>query len=83
VIALRPGSASAVKAESAGFRVMAADEAAAWADVVMVLVPDELQADLYREQLAPNLRKALRSLSPTVSTSTSGWSSRAPTWTCL
>ena len=36
---------------------MAADEAAAWADVVMVLVPDELQADLYKEQLAPNLKE--------------------------
>src|ERR671911_397463 len=57
VVALRPGSASAAKAESAGFRVMAADEAAAWADVVMVLVPDELQADLYKEQLAPHLKE--------------------------
>src|ERR687898_3489999 len=56
VVALRPGSASAAKAESAGFQVMAPAEAAAWADVVMVLVPDELQADLYREHLAPNLR---------------------------
>ena len=36
---------------------MAPAEAAAWADVVMVLVPDELQADLYREQLAPNLKE--------------------------
>jgi ketol-acid reductoisomerase len=55
-VALRPGSASAAKAESAGFQVMAPAEGAAWADVVMVLVPDELQADLYREQLAPNLK---------------------------
>ena len=57
VVALRPGSASAAKAEAAGFRVMSADEAAAWADVVMVLVPDELQADLYQQQLAPNLKE--------------------------
>ena len=56
VVALRPGSASAAKAESAGFQVMAPAEAAAQADVVMVLVPDELQADLYRDHLAPNLR---------------------------
>jgi ketol-acid reductoisomerase len=56
VVALRPGSASAAKAESAGFQVMAPAEAAAEADVVMVLVPDELQADLYREHLAPNLK---------------------------
>ena len=56
VVALRPGSASAAKAESAGFQVMAPAEAAAQADVVMVLVPDELQADLYRDHLAPNLK---------------------------
>jgi ketol-acid reductoisomerase len=56
VVALRPGSASAAKAESAGFQVRAPAEAAAQADVVMVLVPDELQADLYREHLAPNLK---------------------------
>jgi ketol-acid reductoisomerase len=55
-VALRPGSASAAKAESAGFQVMAPAEAAAWADVVMVLVPDELQADLYRDHLSPNLK---------------------------
>ena len=36
-VALRPGSATAAKAKAAGFEVMAADEAAAWADVVMVL----------------------------------------------
>ena len=46
-VALRPGSATAAKAKGAGFEVMAPDEAARWADVVMVLVPDELQADLY------------------------------------
>ena len=56
-VALRPGSASAAKADAAGFPVMAPAEAAAWADVVMVLVPDELQADLYRDHLAPNLRE--------------------------
>jgi ketol-acid reductoisomerase len=55
-VALRTGSASAAKAEGAGFQVMAPAEAAAWADVVMVLVPDELQADLYRDELAPNLK---------------------------
>ncbi|HLT00767.1 MAG TPA: ketol-acid reductoisomerase [Geminicoccaceae bacterium] len=56
VVALRPGSATAAKAEGAGFQVMAPGEAAAWADVVMVLVPDELQADLYRDHLEPNLK---------------------------
>jgi ketol-acid reductoisomerase len=56
-IALRPDSGSAAKARAAGFEVMLPGEAAAWADVVMVLVPDELQGDLYTEQLAPNLKQ--------------------------
>jgi ketol-acid reductoisomerase len=57
LIGLRPGSGSAVKAEAAGFTVIAPAEAAAKADVVMVLVPDELQADLYNDHLAANLKK--------------------------
>ncbi len=57
VVALRPDSRSRARAEEAGFRVLTPAEAAAWADVVMVLVPDELQADLYREELAPHLRE--------------------------
>jgi len=55
-IGLREGSATRARAEKAGFKVMTAAEAAAWADVVMVLTPDELQADLYAQELAPNLR---------------------------
>ena len=46
VVGLRPGSASAVKAEAVGIKVMTPSEAAKWADVVMVLAPDELQAAL-------------------------------------
>ena len=56
-IALRAGSASAKKATAAGFEVMTPADAAKWADVVMVLVPDELQADLYRDDLAPNMKQ--------------------------
>ncbi|MBP2292105.1 ketol-acid reductoisomerase [Azospirillum rugosum] len=56
-IALRPGSATIKKAEAAGFTVMSPAEAAAWADVVMILTPDELQADLYRDDLARNLKQ--------------------------
>ncbi|CAO3375515.1 ketol-acid reductoisomerase [Azospirillum brasilense] len=56
-IALRPGSATIKKAENAGFTVMSPAEAAAWADVVMILTPDELQADLYRDDLAKNLKE--------------------------
>ncbi|MCB9947280.1 MAG: ketol-acid reductoisomerase [Rhodospirillaceae bacterium] len=54
-VALRPGSATAAKAQAAGFTVGSAAEVAAWADAVMLAVPDELQGDLYREQIGPNL----------------------------
>ena len=56
VIALRQGSASRAKAEKEGFKVLGVDEASKWADVCMVLVPDELQADLYSEYLEKNLK---------------------------
>src|SRR4030088_2977125 len=56
-VALRPGSASAAKAEVAKFKVMAPAEAAKWADIVMVLAPDELQAKLYTDDIKPNLRQ--------------------------
>ncbi len=55
VVALRPGSVGIAKAEAAGLRVMGPSEAAAWAEVIMVLTPDELQGDLYREHLGPNM----------------------------
>ena len=54
-VALRPNSASAAKAKDAGFEVMTAADAATWADVVMVLAPDELQAELYNDHLAGSL----------------------------
>ena len=56
-VSLRAGSASVAKAEGAGFPVMDADAAARWADVLMVLVPDELQAALYRDHLAPHMKE--------------------------
>ena len=55
VIGLRPG-ASWNKAEAAGFKVMSPADAAKWADVTMVLTPDELQGDLYRDHLHANLK---------------------------
>ncbi len=57
VVALRKGSASAKKAEGEGIKVMEVAEAAKWADVIMMLTPDELQADIYAESLAPNMKK--------------------------
>jgi ketol-acid reductoisomerase len=56
-VALRAGSGSAKKAEGAGFTVMTPDEAAAWADVLMMLTPDELQADIYKDSLAGNMKE--------------------------
>ncbi len=56
-VALRPGSVSVKKAEDAKFKVMAPAEAAKWADIVMVLTPDELQARLYNDDLRPNMRQ--------------------------
>ena len=57
VVGLRPGSASAAKAQQAGLAVADLADAVAQADVVMVLAPDEHQAALYREVIAPNIRE--------------------------
>jgi ketol-acid reductoisomerase len=56
-VALREGSASADKARAAGLNVRGVAEAAAWADVAMVLAPDELQADIYNDHLAGHLKE--------------------------
>ena len=48
VVALRYGSSSIPKAESKGLKVMSLSDAAEWADVVMILTPDELQASIYK-----------------------------------
>jgi ketol-acid reductoisomerase len=56
-VALKEGSPSRPRAERAGLKTMTASEAARWADVVMVLVPDELQADLYTNELHDNLKE--------------------------
>ena len=55
-VALRPGSSTAKKVEADGLKVMTVAEAAAWADVMMMVTPDELQADIYRTEIAPNIR---------------------------
>ena len=55
-VALRPGSASAAKAEAAGFRVLSNADAARWADLVMVLAPDEAQAVIWSADLQPNMK---------------------------
>jgi ketol-acid reductoisomerase len=55
-IALRPGSPSAAKAEAAGFKVLPNKEAAAWADILMILAPDEHQAAIYDADIKGNLK---------------------------
>jgi ketol-acid reductoisomerase len=55
-VALRAGSATAKKAEGEGVKVMTVAEAAKWADVLMMLTPDELQSDIYKADIADNIR---------------------------
>ncbi|MCS5565108.1 MAG: ketol-acid reductoisomerase [Methylococcales bacterium] len=55
VVGLRSNSSSVVKAEAAGLSVMPVEQAVAWADLVMILAPDELQAQLYSEIIEPNI----------------------------
>jgi ketol-acid reductoisomerase len=56
-IALKPGSATIKKAEGAGFTVMSPADGAKWADIVMMLTPDELQSDIYNADLAGNMKQ--------------------------
>lgn len=55
-IALHEGSASATKAEAAGFEVLSVTDAATWADVMMMATPDELQANIYKDHLRDQMR---------------------------
>ena len=55
-IALKPGSATAKKVEADGLQVMTVSEAAKWADLMMMATPDELQADIYKNEIADNIR---------------------------
>ena len=55
-VGLRNGSDSARKASESGLTVKSIEEATAWADLVMVLAPDEFQAKIYEEIIEPNLK---------------------------
>lgn len=55
-VGLPETSKSRAKAEEQGLRVVTAAEAAAEADVIMVLVPDPIQGEVYKEAIAPNLK---------------------------
>ncbi len=56
-VGLRKDSASWPKAEAAGLTVMETAEAAKWADVIMILLPDQTQKKVYEQDIAPNLKK--------------------------
>ena len=56
VIGLREGSKSAEKAKEAGFEVKSNADASAWADVIMLLAPDTSQAEIFRNDIEPNLK---------------------------
>ncbi len=55
-IALRPTSSTAKKVEVDGLKVLSVAEAAKWADIMMMATPDELQADIYNDHIAENIR---------------------------
>ena len=57
VVGLHAGSKSAAKAKAAGLQVLSVADAAKKADVVMILLPDHLQGDVYRQEIAPNMTK--------------------------
>lgn len=56
VIGARIGGASAKKAEAEGLKVMSIEDAVKWADLIQILIPDEVQAKVYEEQIKPNLK---------------------------
>ena len=56
-VGLRAGSKNWAKAEEAGLTVKTVPEAAKWADIVMMLINDEVQADVYKKDIAPNLEE--------------------------
>ncbi len=57
IVALRAGSISVEKAFASGLTVKSIEEATAWADLVMVLAPDEFQAQIYTDSIEPNLKQ--------------------------
>jgi len=55
-VGLRKGSKSRRKAEEAGLKVMDTADAAEWADVIMMLIPDHLQGEVYKSDIEPGLK---------------------------
>ena len=57
VVGLRPGSAHTAQAEAAGLKVLGIEEAAEAGDIVMILMPDEIQARVYKEQIEKHMKE--------------------------
>lgn len=57
VLGLRLGGKSDIKAKQYGFKTMSIEDAVKHADIVQILIPDELQAEVYEKQIMPNMRK--------------------------
>jgi len=57
VLGLREGGASETKAKDYGFRTLSIAEAVLWTDIIQMLIPDEIQAKVYEEEIKPNLRE--------------------------
>jgi len=57
VVALREGSSSKKKAEAQGLKVMSLSDAAEWADILMMLTPDELQSQIYKNHIEQRMRE--------------------------
>lgn len=56
VFGLRLGGKSDIKAKDYGLKTMAIEDAVEWADIVQILIPDEVQAKVYKEQIEPNIK---------------------------
>lgn len=57
VLGLRLGGKSDEKAQKYGFKTMSIEDAVKWADIIQILIPDEIQADVFEHQIKPNMRK--------------------------
>ncbi len=57
VLGLRIGGNSDIKARDYGFKTMSIEDAVKWADIVQILIPDEIQSKVYEEQIKPYMRK--------------------------
>ena len=82
VVGLRKGGASWDKVGKAGLTVMEVNDAVKAADVVMILLPDEQIADVYNNNVAPNIKQGASLAFATVSTCTTTKSFLVKTWTC-